>query len=176
MDLIKNLEQTAMTKGENVALIFEGNKWTYQELMTSIERFADGLVSEGFQAGDHIALILGNSPHFVISFFGALKAGLVVVPVNPTYTPSEIGYMLVTGDVKGIVAPDQLLPIYEQVYEQLPAIERVIICAQNESACRSSLKAVSDRLVFFGKLVSGDAPEIEHPSIQPDDTAVVLFK
>lgn len=175
MDLIKNLEQTAMTKGENVALIFEGNKWTYRELMTSIERFADGLVSEGFQAGDHIALILGNSPHFVISFFGALKAGLVVVPVNPTYTPSEIGYMLVTGDVKGIVAPDQLLPIYEQVYEQLPAIERVIICAQNESACRSSLKEVSDRLVFFGKLVSGDAPEAEHPSIQPDDTAVILF-
>ena len=83
--------------------------------------------------------------------------------------------MLVTGDVKGIVAPDQLLPIYEQVYEQLPAIERVIICAQNESACRSSLKEVSDRLVFFGKLVSGDAPETEHPVIQPDDTAVILF-
>lgn len=68
MDLIKNLEQTAMTKGEDIALIFEGNQMTYRELMTSIERFADGLVSEGFQAGDHLALILGNSPHFVISF------------------------------------------------------------------------------------------------------------
>ncbi|MCY7510959.1 long-chain fatty acid--CoA ligase, partial [Bacillus safensis] len=74
--------------------------------------------------------------------------GLVVVPINPTYTPSEIGYMLITGDVKGIVAPEQLLPVYEQVYEQLPSIERVIICAENESACRSSFKEVSDRLVF----------------------------
>ncbi|BBP88281.1 hypothetical protein BsIDN1_18990 [Bacillus safensis] len=69
MDLIKNLQQTAMTKGEDIALIFEGKKWTYRELMTSIERFADGLVSEGFQVGDHIALILGNSPHFVIFFW-----------------------------------------------------------------------------------------------------------
>ncbi|BBP88282.1 hypothetical protein BsIDN1_19000 [Bacillus safensis] len=52
------------------------------------------------------------------------------MPINPTYTPSEIGYMLITGDVKGIVAPEQLLPVYEQVYEQLPSIEKESLFVQ----------------------------------------------
>lgn len=100
MNLVSKLEETASEKPDSIACRFKDHMMTYQELNEYIQRFADGLQEAGMEKGDHLALLLGNSPDFIIAFFGALKAGIVVVPINPLYTPTEIGYMLTNGDVK----------------------------------------------------------------------------
>ncbi len=67
-----------------------GATLTYRQLLDQVNRFAAALAALGVRKGDRVALMLPNLPQFVIGFYGALKAGAVVVNTNPTYTPREI--------------------------------------------------------------------------------------
>ncbi len=69
---------------------------TYRELQGEVNRFAAGLVALGVRPGDPVGLMLPNTPQFVIAFYGALRAGAIVVPTNPTYTPRSWNASLLT--------------------------------------------------------------------------------
>lgn len=103
MNLSSQLHHTASMLGDKPAYFFMDKASTYAELDASVTKFASGLEKLGVKKGDHIALLLGNSPHFVISMYGALRLGATVIPINPIYTADEIGYILNNGDVKVVV-------------------------------------------------------------------------
>jgi long-chain acyl-CoA synthetase len=84
------LEQAAADYPEQTALIFYGKKITYKTLLQQAERFAAALVSLGIKQCDRVALILPNCPQAVISYFGILRLGAVVVPVNPLTVEREL--------------------------------------------------------------------------------------
>lgn len=63
---------------------------TYAQLNAQADRFAAGLQSLGVKASDRVAVFLPNSPQFIIAFYGALKAGAVVVPTNPRIPPMSL--------------------------------------------------------------------------------------
>ena len=65
------------------AIIFYNHVLTYRALERASARFAAALAGMGLRAGDRIALLLPNSPQFVLAYFVALRAGVVVVPTNP---------------------------------------------------------------------------------------------
>ena len=67
-----------------------GTAVTYSEMGRLTQNFAAFLQSEGLRKGDRIALILPNTLQYPVSMFGALRAGLVIVNINPLYTPREI--------------------------------------------------------------------------------------
>ena len=71
-----------------------GGTLTYRQLNEYADRFAAALVGMGVKPGDRVGVMLPNSPQFVIAFFGALKAGAVVVNINPTYTPHELEHQI----------------------------------------------------------------------------------
>src|SRR5262249_14887968 len=73
---------------------------TYAELDRLADSFAASLQRLGVQKGDRVALLLPNCPQFVIAFFGALRAGAVVVPCNPLYTAPELGRQLADSGAK----------------------------------------------------------------------------
>ena len=114
MNLSEQLHQTALRKADKPAFYFMDQSTSYGELDKAVSKFADELHRLGVSKGDNVALVLGNSPHFIISLYGVLRTGATVIPVNPIYTPDEIGYILNNGDVKVVVALDKLLPLFEK--------------------------------------------------------------
>ena len=175
MNLVSKLEETASEKPDSIACRFKDHMMTYQELNEHIQRFADGLQEAGMEKGDHLALLLGNSPDFIIAFFGALKAGIVVVPINPLYTPTEIGYMLTNGDVKAIVGVSQLLPLYESMHESLPKVELVILCQTGEAEPEAADPEVRMKMTTFAKILRPTSAVKQNQEPVPDDTAVILY-
>src|SRR5713101_2805350 len=81
---------------------------TYAELDRRADRFAAGLQSLGVRKGDRVALLLPNCPQFVIAFYGALRAGAVVVPCNPLYTAPELRQQLADSGAETLVALSRL--------------------------------------------------------------------
>ncbi|MCC6169585.1 MAG: long-chain fatty acid--CoA ligase [Caldilineaceae bacterium] len=79
------------------------SKMTYRELNEATDRFAAALVALGVRQGDRVALMLPNIPQYVIAYFGALKAGGVIVNTNPTYTPRELQHQLHDSGAETIV-------------------------------------------------------------------------
>ncbi|MEK3855576.1 fatty acid--CoA ligase family protein [Cytobacillus sp. FSL H8-0458] len=178
MNLTEQLHETAIKMGDKTAYYFMDQSSTYAELDGAVTKFADGLSKLGVKKGDHIALLLGNSPHFVIGLHGALRLGATVIPINPIYTPDEIGYIVNNGDVKAVVTLDLLVPLIEKMHQSLPKVENFIICdtpqGQASEQDMSALSAFSKMKSFTQLIASGDIG-FKGPELEEDETAVILY-
>src|SRR5438876_1458585 len=81
------LRRTAREHGDRRALTFYGKTLSYRDLDATVDRFAAGLRTIGGKAGDRVCLLLPNTPHFLVAFFAALRAGPLVVQPTPLRTP-----------------------------------------------------------------------------------------
>jgi long-chain acyl-CoA synthetase len=178
MNLSSRLQETAKNAAGKTAYYFMGQGTTYAELDEAITKFASGLEKLGVRQGDHVALLLGNSPHFVISLYGALRLGATVIPVNPIYTAEEIGYILNNGDVKLVVALDMAIPLAEKVHTFLPKVEKFVFCETSENGISQynveSLTLYSKMKSFTEVVASGDL-SYTGPELKDDDTAIILY-
>lgn len=104
------LVETATKVPDKVVIHFMGKELTYQELYDSARKFANYLQSLGLEKGDRVAIMLPNTPQAVISYYGALLAGGIVVQTNPLYTERELEYQMKDSGSKFLVCLDILLP------------------------------------------------------------------
>src|SRR5690348_15535164 len=88
------LTEATLAAPDAPACRMAGTTTTYRELDELSGRCAAGLRAAGLSHGQVVALQLPNIPHFLIAYFGALKAGLVVLPLNPLLMAPEIEYHL----------------------------------------------------------------------------------
>ncbi len=88
------LTEAALAAPDAPAYRFMGNATTYGELDEQSGRFAAGLREAGLEPGDVVALQLPNVPQFLTSYFGALKAGMTVLPLNPLLMAPELEFHL----------------------------------------------------------------------------------
>lgn len=104
------LARSAKTSPKKKALHFMGNEMTFSEVYAESKKMASYLQSLGLQKGDRVAVMLPNCPQGVISYYGALMAGGIVVQTNPLYKERELEYQLNDSGATFIVCLDILLP------------------------------------------------------------------
>ncbi|WP_280370166.1 long-chain-fatty-acid--CoA ligase [Nocardia wallacei] len=92
--LIENLLNVAWPHPERVAIRYEQTVLTYAELEDRTARVARLLRERGIGSGDRVALMLPNVPEFVVLYYGILRAGAIVVPMNPLLKSREVAYYL----------------------------------------------------------------------------------
>ncbi|QJT07868.1 long-chain-fatty-acid--CoA ligase [Oceanidesulfovibrio marinus] len=88
--LYSYLDRAASKNPRHTALIFQNYRLTYAALRDKAERLAAGLVDAGLRPGDRVAVMLPNLPQTIIAFWGVLKAGGVLVMVNPLAMEHEL--------------------------------------------------------------------------------------
>jgi long-chain acyl-CoA synthetase len=94
LNLALMLREAARATPGKAALLSDAGRMSYAELDVASDRFAAGLLARGLAPGDAVALQLPNIPQFVVAYFGILKAGCVVVPMNVLLKSAEIAYVL----------------------------------------------------------------------------------
>src|SRR5512139_481852 len=105
------LRQAAKEYPKKVAVITPeagGKEYSYQWLEENSSAFAASLASLGIEPGDRIALWMKNSLEYILSFYGILKTGGVVVPVSTHYGEREVLHQLRETQVKGLITSDNL--------------------------------------------------------------------
>ncbi|HJP17238.1 MAG TPA: long-chain fatty acid--CoA ligase [Nitrospinota bacterium] len=120
------LDKTALKFPGKTALIFFGNKISYRELNSIVNRIASALADIGVKKGDRIALILPNCVEFVIVYFAALKIGAIVVPTNPIYSHREMEFQLKDCGAETAVILDVLYNKYKDVLAGSPVTKCII--------------------------------------------------
>jgi long-chain acyl-CoA synthetase len=88
------LRETASATPDKAVAVYEGGRLSYRELDALSDRLAAGLEVAGLRPGDRVAIQLPNIPQFLIAYFGILKAGGVVVPLNVLYKAPEVAFHL----------------------------------------------------------------------------------
>src|SRR2546430_6514456 len=102
------LDDAAENHPNSTATIFFTRKRSYKSISDAAWRFANGLRRLGIKKGDRVALVLPNTPQFVIAFYGALPAGATVVPCHPRYTAPELQRQLADSGAMALVVLSRL--------------------------------------------------------------------
>jgi len=126
--LYKYLDRAAEEYPDNLALFYEGVKINYRELKELVDRAANGFAKLGVKKGDTVAIMLINCPQFVISYFGALKCGATIAPINPLSMPKELRVYLQDTGAKTIIVLNFFYKVVEAVRKE-SNLENVIVTA-----------------------------------------------
>ena len=140
--LVALMEESFTRYADRVAYSFMGKDVTYAETDKSSAALAAYLQGLGLAKGDRVALMMPNTPQYPIAVAAVLRAGLVVVNVNPLYTPRELEHQLKDSGAKAIVIMENFGITLQK-------------CIAATSVKHVVLSAVGDRLGFLkGTLVN----------------------
>jgi long-chain acyl-CoA synthetase len=103
-DVAARLRETARAQPDRTAVIWQDQRFTYAELDARVDLAAGGFQALGITPGDRVALLLGNVPAFIEAYFGALRCGAAVVPLNLGLAPDEVAHALADSGACVLVA------------------------------------------------------------------------
>jgi len=138
---------------------------TWQVFDEKANRMANLLLKRGIGKGDKVAILLMNCLEWLPIYFGILKTGAVVVPMNFRYTADEIKYCLELSDTSALVFGPEFIGRIEAVYDQIPEVKMLLFAGEN----RPTFAENYDRLT--ANCSSAD-PKIR---LSPDDDAAIYF-
>ncbi|MFC4496991.1 AMP-binding protein [Streptomyces ovatisporus] len=139
---------------DRTALAYFDGRISYGEADSLSDGVAAHLAARGLGKGDRLALMLQNSPHFVIALLGAWKAGATVVPVNPMYKSGEVAHVLDDAGVSALVCADRAWETYLRETAAASPVRIVL------TACELDLQSRDDeRVLDFAR--SGPADDAD---------------
>lgn len=177
---------------DKTALMFYGKKISYKELREKVDRLATALADLGIKKGDRIAVLLLNSPEYIISSYAAFKLGAIVTAISPVYVSSEIKHQLEDAGAETIVCQDILYEAVEKtgikfknviltnISESLPKLTKfvgkTILSAVYQKMAAPSPEILTregfHRLVDLIKKYPPNPPEVE---ISPEDLITLPY-
>ena len=155
--LASNLVRAAQEHGDRPALRLDDHVLDYRGLDEASARLADYLRRSGVGPGDRVGIMLPNVPPFAIVYYGVLRAGGVVVPMNPLLKAREVTYYLGDSQAKLLFAWHQFAEEAEQGAKEAGA-EAVLVAPDT-----------------FADLLVDTVPDPQVADRSPDDTAVLLY-
>ncbi len=126
MDLGQMLARSAAQNPQKTAMIFHDQPTTYAELDQRANQVANGLIALGIQPGDRVGVLIHNMPLFVEAYYGILKAGATVVPMNVLYKPGEVGYIMQDSGAKALLTFGPFTQVAQAAAPAAPELRHII--------------------------------------------------
>ncbi len=174
-NLASLLEESTEKYPEREAIVLGDKRMTYAEVNGAANMVANLLVSRGIEPGDKVALSCANLPYFTIVYFGILKAGGTVVPLNVLLKGREVAYHLEDSDAKAYFCFEGTadLPIGTEGHAGFEKAEgcQDFWVITVDPAAPSPIEGAET----LGQGINGQEPTFETVSTDEDDTAVILY-
>lgn len=120
-------EQTVARRPEHIALVCDGQRYSYAQLARRVDHLAAVLQQRGVNKGDRVALFLDNSLDMVVGVFAVLKAGGVFMPVNPLTKHDKLAYMLNDARVSALITQQTLFGVYQFALGHNRSVHTVLV-------------------------------------------------
>jgi long-chain acyl-CoA synthetase len=188
--LVALMEESFTQYANRTAYSFMGRDITFGQTDRLSNDFAAYLQSLGLTKGDRVAIMMPNMPQYPVAVAAILRAGFVVVNVNPLYTPRELEHQLKDSGSKAIIIIENFAATLEKCIATTP-IKHVVLCAMGDQlgflkgmlvnyVVRHVKKMVPEftlpNAVRFNEAVAqGSRNTLKKVNIQPDDVAVLQY-
>ena len=188
--LVALMEESFQKYKDRVAYSFMGKEITFGETDSLSMAFGAYLQGLGLFKGDRVAIMMPNVPQYPVAVAAILRAGFVVVNVNPLYTPRELEHQLKDSGAKAIVIVENFASTLEQCLTNTP-VKHIVLCAMGDQlglvkgalvnyVVRTVKKMVppfnlSGAVRFNDALAQGARGALRRPDIKPDDIAVLQY-
>ncbi len=125
--LVERFEKMRKEFPDRIAVHFLGVSLTFEQLMSQADRFARCLVDHGLTKGDVVGVCLPNTPQYIITLIGTLKAGCVLSGLSPLYTAREMAHQLQDNGAKALVILDALFEHrFAGIADEAPDVKLVV--------------------------------------------------
>jgi long-chain acyl-CoA synthetase len=188
--LVALMEEGFAKYGERTAYSFMGKDISFGQTDRMSQALAAYLQSLGLAKGDRVAVMMPNCPQYPVAVAAILRAGFVVVNVNPLYTPRELEYQLKDSGSKAIVIIENFAATLDDCIASTP-VKHVVLCAMGDQlgllkgalvnhVVRNVKKLVPAfnlpaALRFNDALALGRKAPFKRPELTPDDVAVLQY-
>jgi benzoate-CoA ligase len=160
-------------RGAKVAIESGDERVTYEQVAERVNRFGSALRRLGVEPEQRVALILQDTPAFAYSFFGAIKAGIVPVPLNTLWRAKDYAHALSDSGARALVISASLLREFDAIDRaQLQRLEHVIIAGSLPS---EALAKEGPGAIDFEKLLEEGSPAFEAEPTHKDAMAFWLY-
>lgn len=164
-DLKQMLEKAAEIFADRTAIICGERRASYAELDEASNRVANAFITMGVGKGDRIAMLMANSPEFVIIYFGAIKAGAIPVPLDVRYKVGELALILDNCQPKILVAEGELLEPLVPVLSRFKYIKQAI-----------DLEAkFGSKFPGYGEILANSPISRVNVELEPDDIGIISY-
>ena len=188
--LVHLMEESFEKFADKTAYSFMGRDVSFGQTDTLSRQFAAYLQTLGLVKGDRVAIMMPNVPQYPVAVAGILRAGFVVVNVNPLYTPRELEHQLKDSGAKAIVIIENFATTLEKCIAATP-VKHVVLCAMGDQLgllkgalvnymVRNVKKMVPafelpGAVRFNDALAKGSRATLRKPETKPDDVAVLQY-
>ncbi|MFH1352999.1 MAG: AMP-binding protein [bacterium] len=125
-NLYLSLLKAARPRLKKVAVIYGKEKIRFGELLEKIDAFAAFLSRQGIKKGEKAAILLKNTPEFIISAFACFKTGIVIVPLNFFLTTDELIYILNDSRTVTLISNDGFSGHFSRIKEEVNNLKKII--------------------------------------------------
>ena len=157
--------EAARQFGDKIALIVPDRKMSFNELDTLSNRCANALVNLGVKSGDRVTLYSSNSWEWIVSYYGALKAGAVINPINVMLTPGEVEF----------VANDCGASVVIASHEKVLSIQGVKEKSNVREVIAFSDEALPDGMLSFNSILDDSSDKFEIDEIDPQSLSTIGY-
>jgi len=188
--LVQLMEESFQKFANRPAYSFMGKEISYAQTDALSRAFAAYLQGLGLAKGDRVAIMMPNVPQYPVAVAAILRAGYVVVNVNPLYTPRELGHQLKDSGSKAIVIVENFANTLEQCIANTP-VKHIVLCAMGDmlGMLKGSLVNYVVRNVkklvpafnlpgavrFNQAMAIGTKGPFKKPQIKADDVALLQY-
>lgn len=184
------LDDTAALHPERPCTQFFGARLTYQQIQDFSDRLAVGVRRLGVQPGERVALLLPNSPQFIIAYYGLLKAGAVVVSLNPLCSLRELSYQINHAGVRLAITIPMFLEnlatlrqhtevetvVYSRLADFMPFPLSLVQGLRERKLIRGVNGEADPAYLDFRSLIQEPAgPGFAPEPVDPDQLAVLIY-
>lgn len=167
MTLWEMLRRSAERHRDKTAVLFRGEAWSYARLFSSAQDLGCSLRGLHVGRGDRVAVMLPNSPAFILAYFAIQAAGAVVVPVNVLLKPEELAYLLEDSEASLILSIRPFYPVIQEARKLLASKVKAVLFEPEEAGLEEGDLSFGSLLRLKGLGVSGPA--------DPEDVAAGLY-
>jgi len=188
--LVALLDESFRRYADRMAYKFMGRAISFRDVDEASAAFAAWLQSRGLARGDRVAVMMPNVPQYPVAIAAILRAGLVVVNVNPLYTPRELEHQLKDSGAKAIVVLENFASVLQQVIATVPT-KTVVLAAMGDMlrfpkslivnyVVRKAKKLVPafelpGAVSFNDAIADGRRKPLTPARVGPDDIAVLQY-
>ena len=160
------LEQSTRRFADHRAIVCGDRSVDFATFGRRTERLAAGLCERGIRKGDRIGLYCVNSDAFAVAYFGILKAGATVVPINLLLNPKEVVYILEDAGVRALIYHDAFTAAVDAVRAELADLELLVCIGEKKSAAAD---------IAWPELLATEAAPPEIALDPAEDLAAILY-
>jgi long-chain acyl-CoA synthetase len=158
--------EAARRTPDKPALLYRDAAMTWADLERHVAATAAGLASLGLATGDRVAIALGNTPGFVVAYFGALRGGYAAVPVNTTYTTPELEHVLSDSGAAVVIATRSTAPALLGLRDTIETLRHVVV---------SDATAAPDGALSLDAVVAAGGEGVAESVGGAEDLAVLIY-